>query len=607
VAPNYFGYPTTCRPAGSIQKIFVPTSGPRNDLHVIPRLYYPVHWHVDTTSCMFMLFAISAAALDYFAPLVGYNTACRCIVYLYVIDYMFLPMFEFGCLRLLAKSLQHKYVGMGNFSTWPPRCVDFIRAPNQHMAHRHLLGATTTRIRELRSRKAQLLQEVDEVEQELGEVQVRHDGLVNQCAAVSKLPPELLASIFMKCQEMWLTTSSKHPFEVISCRVSSHWRRVALGTPLLWNNIHLHITLRNNGTHHAERLAAYLVRSGSCLLDISLRITVPQNIPQFLSLLVAHADRWRRVSVSLAHCRVDDVCTPLCDVRALALVHLSLRVGNPKDDPHSPRTEYPSVSPPILRGGSPLLSFVRVAGMVVGNLEPPLSTVTTLHIDAWPRNLMSHSRFQEMLEALPCLVNLSLTGLNIYLPRDPLHVSSPTPVPTLRSLRIRGYFTPCHRFLSLISIPHLESLSLHSVDTFDSAPIPTLRSLTLESCALNESEIGNLLRAFPEVSTFCADHSVLRNFLFHMASEGVWPCLEDISLRELPSDDATSFCLMSLSRSGESGRLRRVRVDKRSRKVLRGKGYLEVLRNAVLVEYCEDIESWPPGLDYEDPDDDWDY
>jgi hypothetical protein len=304
---------------------------------------------------------------------------------------------------------------------------------------------------------------------------------------------------------------------------------------------------------------------------------------------------------------VDDVYAHLSDVEAPALVHLSLRVGNPKDDPDSPRTEYPRVSPPILRGGSPFLSFVRVAGMVVGNMEPPLSTVTTLHIDAWPRNLMSHSRFQGMLEALPCLVNLSLTGLNIHLPRDPLYVSSPTPIPTLRSLRIRGYFTPCHRFLSLISVPHLESLSLHSVDTFDSAPIPTLRSLTLESCPLNESEIRNLLRAFPGVSTFSADYSVLHHFLFYIVAEGMWPCLEEISLVELPSDDATLVCLLSLSRSGEGGCLRRVRVDKRSRKVLKGKGSLEAIRSVVSVEYYEDMESWPPGLDYEDPDDDWDY
>jgi F-box-like len=476
------------------------------------------------------------------------------------------------------------------------------------MFRHSLLEETTKQIQELRARKAQLLQEVGEVEKELGEVQVKHARLVNECAALSKLPHELLADIFHKCQEIWLTTSSKHPFEVVACCVSSHWRETALGTPLLWNNIDLHITSRNNGKHHAQRLMAYLTRSGTCLLDISLRIVAPQNISQFLCLLVPHASRWHRVSISLSHCSTNDVYAPLYDVAAPALIHLSLRVGNPTDDPHSPRTEYPYISPPILTGGSPSLSFVRLAGMVVGNMEPPFGTVTTLHIDAWPRNLMDQSRFQAMFEALPCLVNLSLTGLTIYLPRDPLHVSSPTPIPTLRSLRIRGSSTPCHRFLSLMAVPHLESLSLHSVDTFDSVPLPTLRSLTLDSCVLSESEIRNILRAFPGVSTFSVDHSVPQAFLFHnMVTEGLWPCLEAISVRELQPDDAASFCLLSMSRSGDRGRLRRVRIDKRSRKVLKAKGYLQDLRDIVSVENCEHMDSWPSALGYEDPDDDWDY
>jgi hypothetical protein len=47
-------------------------------------------------------------------------------------------------------------------------------------------------------------------------------------------------------------------------------------------------------------------------------------------------------------------------------------------------------------------------------------------------------------------------------------------------------------------------------------------------------------------------------------------------------------------------------MDKRSRKVMKGKGYLQVLLDAVSVENCEDIDSWPPDLGYEDPDD-WDY
>jgi F-box-like len=471
-----------------------------------------------------------------------------------------------------------------------------------------MLEETANKIQELCARKAQLVQEVDEVEEELAEALAKHGRLINECAALSKLPRELLVDIFHKCQDIWFTTNSKHPFEVVASCVSSHWRETALGTPLLWNNIHLYTTPRNNGEHHAQRLVAYLRRSGTCLLDISLHIDMPQNASQFLYLLVPHAYRWHRVSITIDHCSINDVYEPLCNVAAPALIHLSLSVGKSTDRPHSRRTEFPPVSPPILTGGSPCLSFIRLAGLVVGNMEPPLGAVTTLHIDAWPRNLMDQSRFQAMIEALPCLVNLSLTDLTIHLPKNPLHVSSPTPIPTLRSLRIRGKATSCDRFLSLMAVPHLESLFLHSVDTFDSVPLPSLRSLTLDSCVLSEVDIRNILRAFPSLSSFSVDHSVPQTVLFHnLVTEGLWPCLETITLRELQPDDAASFCLLSMGRSGDRGRLRQVRMDRRSRKVLKAKGYLQDLRDTVSIENCEHMDSWPPDLGYDDPDDDWDY
>ena len=488
---------------------------------------------------------------------------------------------------------------------WKPS----IHGPDPHpsISSYSQLEETTNRIRELRARRAQLFQEVKEVELELHEMQAKQGRLVNECTPLYKLPYELLAEIFHICQDMWPTTHVKHPFEVVASHVSTHWRETVLKTPLLWNDIHLFITPRNDGDHHAQRLMAYLTRSGTCLLDITLHIWTSQNVSQFLGLLRPHANRWYRVSIFLAHYTAKDVYAPLCDVAAPALTHLSLRVGNGRDDPLSPRTEYPRISPPILTGGSPVLSFVRIAGMVVGHMEPPLGAVTTLHIDAWPRNLMNQSQFQAMLEALPCLINLSLTGLNIYLPRDPLHMFNATPIPTLRSLRIRGKATPCHRFLSLMTVPHLESLSLHSVDTFDSVPLPTLRSLTLDSCIFSESEIRNILRAFPGITTISMDHSLRQPFLMQcITNEGLWPCLEDVSLRELQHDDAAAFCLLCMDRLGGEKRLR-VRMDKRSRKVMKAKGYLEVLLDVVSVENCEHIDSWPPDLGYEDPDDDWFY
>jgi len=116
------------------------------------------------------------------------------------------------------------------------------------------------------------------------------------------------------------------------------------------------------------------------------------------------------------------------------------------------------------------------------------------------------------------------------------------------------------------------------------------------------------MKVFPHVSTFSVDHSVLHTFLLHnMMTEGLWPRLEAISLRQLQPDDAASFCLLSLSRSGDRGCLRRVRVDRRSRNVLKTKGYLQTLRSALLVEHVDHVDPWPPDLGYEDPDDDWDY
>jgi hypothetical protein len=59
---------------------------------------------------------------------------------------------------------------------------------------------TTRRIQELHNRKAQLLQEVEEVEQELGEVQVRHDMYMTGLS--TNAPPYLS---FLR--SYWLTSS----------------------------------------------------------------------------------------------------------------------------------------------------------------------------------------------------------------------------------------------------------------------------------------------------------------------------------------------------------------------------------------------------------------
>ncbi|GLB40172.1 hypothetical protein LshimejAT787_0800430 [Lyophyllum shimeji] len=334
------------------------------------------------------------------------------------------------------------------------------------------------------------------------------------------------------------------------------------------------------------------------------------GIPEVLYLLTPHANRWHRISISIARGSADDIYAPFSSVAAPALIHLSLRIGRCDDDDDSPRTEYPDTCPPIITRGSPALTFVRVAGKVVGNLTPPLSAVKTFHVDAWPKNLMTLSQFRAMLEALPCLVHLSLTGLSIHLPRNPLDISEPVPLPSLRSLRIRGNSVPCHRLLSLLTLPALESLSLHNVDTFDSAVIPTVKSLTLEACDFTESELRNMFRSFPDISTLNIDASVPRIYPMLRPDAGQdppWPQLRSIYLRQLPPADVVPFCLLVLGRVGTDAAVSSVYLDKRSRSVLNAKDFMEILRDQLLVGNCDYLPQWPADLGYEDPDDDWDW
>jgi len=221
---------------------------------------------------------------------------------------------------------------------------------------------------------------------------------------------------------------------------------------------------------------------------------------------------------------------------------------------------------------------------------------------------MTLSQFHAMLVTLPCLVNLSLTGLSIHLPRNPFDTSQPISLPTLRSLRIRGNSVPCHRLLSLLALPNLESLSLHNVDSFDSAVIPTLKSLTLEACDFSESELRNMFKVFPCISMLSIDASIPSIYPMLRSDAGripPWPQLKSVFLRQLPPADVAPFCLLVLGRAGSDTSISSVYLDKRSRSVLKAKDFMEVLCEHLLVGNCDYLLQWPSDLGYEDPDD-WD-
>ncbi|KAF8149834.1 hypothetical protein B0H34DRAFT_162748 [Crassisporium funariophilum] len=467
-------------------------------------------------------------------------------------------------------------------------------------------------ITSLELRRSQLLQEIDSVSLELMSEKAKYARSINEDALVYRLPNELLTGIFMACQQ-YRRTSTKStpppPFQVVASHVSHRWRHIVLSTPLLWNDIAF--SIRPMGHVQGRILAqleAHLTRSDTCFLDITLNFHVIGNLSSYFRLISAYSTRWRRLSIVTRYEQVEDIYDLLHSASTPILEHLSLNLGKPQEGSLSPRKQYSSVLPTVFNSGAPRLSFVRLAGLAMGSLHPPTSAVTTLHLDGWTRNYLTHVQFKTVLEAAPLLVNLSLNQLCIHHPRDPLEVASPATLPNLRCLRIRGPCSPLYRLISLMNIPQLHSLSLHNVDTFDSDTLPSVQSLSLDSCAFDEPELGNLIRSFPSINSLSVDESMPDIFYMlipNLADElpMPWPHLQTISVRELNSMDIPHFCSMVFSRQDNDKALSKVYLDRRSRAVLRAKHRLDWLLDRLKVENCDLPETWPPGLGYEDPHD----
>jgi F-box-like len=460
-------------------------------------------------------------------------------------------------------------------------------------------------ISSLEQRKEQLVQELDNVSLELRSLKAAYARKINEDVLIYRLPSEILSGIFMISQQYGKHLAKSLPFQVIASHVSGHWRQIVLCTPLLWNDINLHIRPMNHvqGRYLAQ-LEAYLKYSYTCFLDITLHFHVADNLSSYLKLLGQHSTRWRRLSIITRYEPAGEIYALLHSVHTPRLEHLSLNIGIPARE-QSPRTQFLCILPTVL-SDAPSLSFVRLAGLALGRLHPPISKVTTLHLDGWTRHYLTQQQFKTIFDSAPGIVNLSLNQLCVYHPRDPLEVVSSVRLPDLRYLRIRGPCSLSYRLLSLLEIPQLYALTLHNVDIFDSTTLPDVQSLTLDSCAFEEPQIRKLIRLFPSITSLSIDESLPDIFSLldpNSTASKAWPQLETISVRELQWSDISQLCTMVINRMDGDKPLKQIRLDRRSRTALRTKQRLDLLQKLVRVDNCDFVETWPPGLGYEDGDD----
>ncbi|KAF8633212.1 hypothetical protein AX15_001448 [Amanita polypyramis BW_CC] len=451
---------------------------------------------------------------------------------------------------------------------------------------------------QLAQRRRALLRQLAALDAEIADVQARYDRLSNQTAPILRLASELLILVFDYTRARWRSTL---PFALVASHVCARWRDVALHQPHFWNTIDINI--RGLGHRRAvtlHRLQTYLTRSQPFPLDVFISCDTSDEA---LDLLLPHASRWRQLCLVTASPVTQYIQHALHRLTVPTLEYLSLRTTHGHDNALQPYSNFPSPLPQIL-SSTASLSFVRLAGTALWTLQPSLTNIRTLHLEGCRTMHVLPHQFRTLMATMPCLVNLSLSQLST----EPLGGSNDGHSPTLMSLkriRICDEDKPSGIPMSLVELPVLESLSLRNVEAFNSTPLPAVQSIAFESCPLSPNELWDITQAFPTVSSLTMDQSVeaLYPLLSFSSGQLKWPELKTMTVYDLIPVNVQRFCTMVQGRQQAGKPIACIRLNRRSRNVLKNKGRLQWLCEQVLVENYDTEEPWPPGLEFHDPDD----
>jgi hypothetical protein len=156
---------------------------------------------------------------------------------------------------------------------------------------------------------------ISEIDQEIDRVQAILDLLKNKrgdlqifadrhgalLAPVRRLPPELLAEVFVHClpsQQIVATMAGKRSI-LRPSHVCQHWRNVAVSTQRLWTSICV------DAIHYKSQTAlakAWLSRAGSCPLSIRVEVSSwdfdASTIQLIIDTLLPYCNRWQYVEMS---------------------------------------------------------------------------------------------------------------------------------------------------------------------------------------------------------------------------------------------------------------------------------------------------------------------
>ncbi|KAJ7154847.1 hypothetical protein C8R43DRAFT_438354 [Mycena crocata] len=300
---------------------------------------------------------------------------------------------------------------------------------------------------------------------------------------IRRLPSEILVEIFMFCRSHSLqseTYSIADPREapMLLGQISSHWRSVCHGTPLLWDQLHL-----KSGPHMPEIPGVQRILARSCRVPVSVDLalldqSITVTVESALGLLLNVHDRLEHVKL---HFRSKNLVPPRTtyQIQTFAiLASVDILLTDPDGDSDASDSDDSNDEPDIT-------SIVNLFS------KAPCLRAVSLTSECIPTHSIVFAFPWEQLTQVQLTMPISLKDIGAILNR-------------CHSVQTASFWNPCsdldemERQQCICRLPHLRSFDLGtddytSLDSFLQAfSFPNLRDLFLQALEPSPLDLSNL-------------------------------------------------------------------------------------------------------------------
>ncbi|KAJ6470757.1 hypothetical protein C8R47DRAFT_1148184 [Mycena vitilis] len=400
-----------------------------------------------------------------------------------------------------------------------------------------------------------------------------------------RLPEDLVRAIFMACLPSARNPAiSSKEAPLLLCQICRSWRGIALATPRLWAAIHIVIPKASQLQCLLEQVSAWLKRSGTVALDISVVFSRTSDgddrISPLLLSLVEVSRRWRSLEIGLhRHLGAGSPLLALTsmDVPLLETVNIPLK-ENPIE---SDFTSMTFLATPSLRN-------LTLPGSETCHKNPVRwHTLTDLKItlNRYRRHYLTSGTALVILQQCTSLQTCDFQIFDSMSDQASLPPTEDVFLPHLTHLAIERKSKSAHNTLfGCVTLPNLRSLSFTSHDKVTGPNLrqllpstPSIQSLSIHLTRLKSDTLLDVLSTMPHLknleifqepcngepnpdSGYIRPDPLFLDRLTLTSNPDICPLLESIKLRSVYAATDETLLQFVSSRTPPTGRLTRVTV-----------------------------------------------